>query len=54
MGNSIDLVTAFLSIVDEIYKLESLTADMDSMTQAIDFAGEATVKVIENGNCWPG
>lgn len=47
MANSIDLVTKFLALIDEIYKLESLTADMDAMSQPIDFAGAAVVKVMK-------
>jgi hypothetical protein len=47
MANSIDLETVFLQLMDEAYKLESLTADMDALTQTIDFAGEATVKVMK-------
>ena len=47
MANSIDLVTTFLRLMDEVYKLESVTASMDAMTQTIDFAGEATVKVMK-------
>lgn len=47
MTNSIDLVTAFLTLIDEIYKLESKTAILDAPTQPIDFAGEATVKVMK-------
>jgi len=47
MTQSIDLVTTFLRLMDEVYKLESLTANMDSMTQPIDFAGDAVVKVMK-------
>lgn len=47
MANAIDLVTAFLALIDEIYKLESVTADMDALTQPVDFAGEAVVKVMK-------
>lgn len=47
MTQTIDLATTFLSLIDEIYSLESLTARMDAMTQPIDFAGESIVKVMK-------
>jgi len=48
MANSIDLVTTFLQLIDEIYKLESLTAFLDSQTQSPpEFDGSATVKVMK-------
>ena len=47
MTNTIDLVTRFLSILAEVYKLESKTAGMDAITQGIDFVNAATVKVMK-------
>lgn len=47
MANSIDLVTKFLAVMDEVYKLESKTNKMDSLTQDIDFAAANSVKVLQ-------
>ncbi len=47
MANSIDLVTKFLEILDAVYKRESLTAPLDAMTQAVEFAGANEVKVLK-------
>ncbi len=47
MANSISLVTAFLSMLDEVYKLESLTARLDALTQDIPFAAANAVKVMK-------
>jgi hypothetical protein len=48
MANSIDYVTTFLALIDEIYKLESVTAPLDAITQdSPDFNGKATVKVMK-------
>jgi hypothetical protein len=41
------LVTKFQPILDEIYKLNSLTARMDSLSKPIDFAGANTVKIFK-------
>ncbi len=47
MTQSIDLVTKFQPILDEIYKLASLTARMDAKTKPVDFAGASVVKVFK-------
>lgn len=48
MANSIDLVTKFMPILDEAYKVNSLTARMDSPTdQNASFAGANVVKVMK-------
>src|SRR5688572_17863410 len=48
MANSIDLVTKFTAILDEIYKLTSITARLDSPTdQTASFAGANVVKVMK-------
>jgi len=47
MANSIDLVTKFQPILDEIYKKASLTAFMDSLTKPVDFGGANEVKVFK-------
>lgn len=45
MANSIDLVTKFTDVLDEIYKSTSITARMDSPTQP--FEGANVVKVMK-------
>jgi hypothetical protein len=47
MANTIDLVTKFQPILDEIYRRESLTARMDAPTKPVDFAGAAVVRVFK-------
>lgn len=48
MANAIDLVTTFLALIDESYKLDSLTARMDAQTQnSSEFDGTATIKVMK-------
>ena len=47
MPNSIDLVSKFLAILAEVYKLESKTAGMDAMTMPVDFGGANEVKVMK-------
>lgn len=48
MANSIDLVTKFTAILDEIYKTTSITARLDSPTDAnASFAGANVVKVMK-------
>jgi hypothetical protein len=48
MANSVDLVTTFLAMMDEVYKLESLTARLDALTMdTVDFAGKAAVKIMK-------
>lgn len=47
MTQSIDLVTKFQPILDEIYKSASLTARMDAPTKPVDFMGAAVVKVFK-------
>lgn len=48
MSNSIDLVTTFTAMMDEAYKLESVTARLDSLTQdSPDFNGKAAVKIMK-------
>lgn len=47
MANSIDLATIFKPLLDRVYKRDSLTAVMDSMTEPINDAGEATIKIMK-------
>src|SRR3972149_6609024 len=47
MANSIDLVTKFQPILDEIYKKASLTARMDALTKPVDFGGASEVKIFK-------
>jgi len=47
MANSIDLVTKFQPILDEVYKAASLTAVMDAPTKPVEFAGANVVKVMK-------
>ena len=47
MANSIALVTKFMAILDELYKKESLTARMDSLTKPVDFGGAAAVNIFK-------
>lgn len=47
MANSISLVTKFLAILDEVYKMMSLTADMDAPTKPVEFGGAAAVNVFK-------
>lgn len=47
MPNSIALVTKFQPILDEIYKVASLTARMDSPAKPVSFAGANVVKVFK-------
>jgi hypothetical protein len=47
MANSIDLVTVFQPILDEIYQTAALTSLMDSPTKPVDFAGAGAVKIFK-------
>lgn len=47
MANTIDLVTKFLAILAEVYKLESKTSSLDAMTQNIEYAAANSVKVMK-------
>lgn len=48
MANSIDLVTKFMPILDELYKVNSVTARMDALTDQTEvFAGANVVKVMK-------
>lgn len=47
MAQSIDLVTKFQPILDEIYKVASLTARLDSPTKPVNFAGANVVKIFK-------
>lgn len=47
MTQSIDLVTKFQPILDEVYKAASVTAVLDGQTKPIDFAGANVVKVFK-------
>ena len=47
MANSISLVTTFLSILDDVYKQESVTARLDAMTQDVPFVAANIVKVLK-------
>lgn len=47
MANSISLAQKFQPILDEIYKITSLTARLDALTRSVDFAGANVVKVFK-------
>jgi len=47
MTQSFELVTKFQPILDEVYKMASLTARMDAQTKPIDFAGANVVKIFK-------
>jgi len=47
MTQSIDLVTKFQPILDEVYQAASVTAILDGQTKPIDFAGANVVKVFK-------
>lgn len=47
MAQSIALAQKFQPILDEIYKRESLTARMDSLTKPVNFAGANVVQVFK-------
>ncbi|MBN1535951.1 MAG: hypothetical protein JW908_04405 [Anaerolineales bacterium] len=47
MAQSITLAQKYQPILDEIYKLASLTARMDAPTKPVDFAGANVVKVFK-------
>ncbi len=47
MPNSVSLVTVFLAILDEIYKLESKTNQLDAVTQDMPFSAANEVKVMK-------
>jgi len=47
MANSITLANKFQPILDEIYKMASLTARMDARTKPINFGGANVVKVFK-------
>lgn len=47
MANSIDLALKFQPILDEIYKMTSLTAGMDAKTKPVSFTNAQTVKVFK-------
>ena len=47
MAQSIALAQKFQPILDEVYKLSSLTARMDSLTKPVNFAGANVVNVFK-------
>lgn len=47
MATSISLVTKFQAVLDEIYKVSSLTAFMDAQTKPVPFGGAAAVNVFK-------
>lgn len=47
MANTVSLVSMFLALIDEIYKLESKTAMLDALTQAPTFLNANEVKVMK-------
>jgi hypothetical protein len=47
MTQSITLAQKYQPILDEIYKLASLTARMDAKTKPVEFAGANVVKVFK-------
>lgn len=44
---NIDLVSKFLNLLADVYKLESRTARMDAITQSVDFQNANEVKVMK-------
>ncbi len=46
-ANTINLVTTFLRILADVYKLESKTSGLDAITQSIEFAAANVVKVMK-------
>lgn len=47
MANSIALASKFVPILDEIYKLASLTSGMDAPTKPVEFGGASAVNVFK-------
>lgn len=47
MGNSIDLASKFVPILDGIYKAESKTARLDAAVRPVNFAGANVVEVFK-------
>lgn len=47
MANTVSLVSVFLRLIDEVYKLESKTAPLDALTQAPSFLGANEIKVMK-------
>lgn len=47
MANSISLAQKFQAILDEIYKVTSVTSRMDSLSKPVDFGGSNVVKVFK-------
>jgi len=47
MANTINLVSKFLDILAEVYKLESKTSGLDAMTMPVEFGGANEVKVMK-------
>jgi hypothetical protein len=47
MAQSIALIAKYMAILDELYKVASLTARLDAKTKPVDFAGANVVKVFK-------
>ena len=47
MANTIQLVTKFVPIMDEIYKRESVTSILDTANSNVQFIGANVVKVFK-------
>lgn len=47
MANDIDLVSKFLAVLAEVYKIESKTSSMDAITQNVEFSAANEVKVMK-------
>ena len=47
MSNTVSLVSTFLALIDEAYKVESKTAPLDSLTQSPSFLNANEVKVLK-------
>lgn len=47
MANTVSLVSVFLAVIDEVYKLESKTAMLDPLTQSPSFLGANEIKVMK-------
>jgi hypothetical protein len=47
MANSVSLASKFAPILDEVYKVASLTASMDAPTKPVEFGGAAAVNVFK-------
>lgn len=47
MANTVNLVTKFLPVMDEVYKRESVTSILDAANENVQFIGANAVKVFK-------